>query len=386
MSGDGAAAATAGDAAGAEAAAAVAASLSAAATTATAGGPSADDLRRAGNEHFVAKRYAEAAEVYSQAIAKDPVDHLLYGNRSAAYHAIGRFDEALSDANMAVRISPRWLKGYHRQGAALASLGRERAAATAYGEAMRVERPAPAWVKEQHAKWTAAADAADRERAVTSVDGWMAVFRHIRDIRLRLACLAHFWNDAGKPVRFAVFKKFFELVSPSGEAGSAEVVSRFDAEQMRELPLDNYADITLPAPWLAFFHDAGAETQPEVFARMWTECTSQEQELIMKDISFFFTHANGEGEGEGEGEGAGGAGEAGAVAPPAAPTASGGAGSGGKKAKRRRNKKGKGGDSAGGGAAAAGAAAAAVSAPAARAGVKDDVGAGGGAPPGTGGR
>lgn len=36
---------------------------------------------RRGNEHFVAKRYAEAVQCYSQAIAKNASNHVLFGNR-----------------------------------------------------------------------------------------------------------------------------------------------------------------------------------------------------------------------------------------------------------------------------------------------------------------
>ena len=39
--------------------------------------------------------------------------------RSAAYIRVGAFDKALSDANSARDLNPRWAKAYYRQGVAL---------------------------------------------------------------------------------------------------------------------------------------------------------------------------------------------------------------------------------------------------------------------------
>lgn len=42
----------------------------------------------------------------------------------------------------------------------------------------------------------------------------------LADKRLRLAVLAHFWNESEQPERFAVFHKFMEVVSASSNAGA----------------------------------------------------------------------------------------------------------------------------------------------------------------------
>jgi stress-induced-phosphoprotein 1 len=58
-----------------------------------------------------------------QAIELDPQNHVLYSNRSACYASLKEFNKALEDANVCVRLSPQWSKGYGRKGAALHGLG-----------------------------------------------------------------------------------------------------------------------------------------------------------------------------------------------------------------------------------------------------------------------
>ena len=64
----------------------------------------------------------EAIKMYSQAIAGDENDHTLFGNRSAAFLAVGLLEKALWDAEKAVKLKPDWAKGYYRMGCALESL------------------------------------------------------------------------------------------------------------------------------------------------------------------------------------------------------------------------------------------------------------------------
>eukprot|EP00729_Bicosta_minor_P028442 gene28442-774_t len=44
-----------------------------------------DALKKTGNTSFSAKRFREAAAVYTRALAQDPFNHVLYSNRSACY-------------------------------------------------------------------------------------------------------------------------------------------------------------------------------------------------------------------------------------------------------------------------------------------------------------
>lgn len=55
-------------------------------------------LKDQGNKAFAAKRYDEAIEIFTQAIALDPSNHVLYSNRSAAKAGKKMWAEALADA------------------------------------------------------------------------------------------------------------------------------------------------------------------------------------------------------------------------------------------------------------------------------------------------
>ena len=55
-------------------------------------------LKDKGNKAFAAKNYDEAIDLFSQAIALDPQNHVLYSNRSAAKAGKKQWTEALEDA------------------------------------------------------------------------------------------------------------------------------------------------------------------------------------------------------------------------------------------------------------------------------------------------
>lgn len=63
------------------------------------------------------------SEKFSQAIAIESNNHILYSNRSAVYSSQGDYQKALEDANKATEIKPDWSKGYLRKGAALRGQG-----------------------------------------------------------------------------------------------------------------------------------------------------------------------------------------------------------------------------------------------------------------------
>lgn len=214
----------------------------------------------------------------------------LFGNRSAALHSLGKHEEALADAEEAIRLNPGWAKGYHRKGVALISLERPREAAVAYATANEVERPAPGWVKTQLDLCSRLVEEASAKEPITTVDGWISVFRSISDQRKRLACFATFWNLAGQESRFAIFSAFFDFVAPKGKS---EILAKYTVDMMRPLPMDNYEDVTLPKTWVEFYAGCvgATEQQVAIFQQMWSSCTRAEHELIIKDITFFFDPA-----------------------------------------------------------------------------------------------
>lgn len=63
------------------------------------------------------------SDKFTQAIAIEPENHILYSNRSAVYAAQSEFQKALDDAEKATEIKPDWSKGWSRKGAAARGLG-----------------------------------------------------------------------------------------------------------------------------------------------------------------------------------------------------------------------------------------------------------------------
>ena len=59
----------------------------------------AEQLKAQANKAFSAKDYPEAIKLYSDAIALDPTNNVLYSNRSAAKSGAKDYQGALEDAN-----------------------------------------------------------------------------------------------------------------------------------------------------------------------------------------------------------------------------------------------------------------------------------------------
>ncbi|MBN3300062.1 LONF3 protein, partial [Amia calva] len=89
-------------------------------------------LRQEGNALYAEKRVEGAWEKYNEAVQLAPRDHVLFSNRSQINSSLGNFEEALSDAEMACRLQPLWLKGRLRKAQVLATLRKTEEALTEY--------------------------------------------------------------------------------------------------------------------------------------------------------------------------------------------------------------------------------------------------------------
>ncbi|CAF1148590.1 unnamed protein product [Adineta steineri] len=99
----------------------------------------AEELKLKANEAFQANKNDEAIDLYSQAIALDEKNHVLFSNRSAAYTKLGKYEDALKDAEECITLKPDFTKGYSRKGAALSFLKRYDEAINVYEEGLKID-------------------------------------------------------------------------------------------------------------------------------------------------------------------------------------------------------------------------------------------------------
>lgn len=96
-------------------------------------------MKAKGNAALLAGQFGEAVNFYTEAIALDPQNHVLYSNRSAAHAKAEEWTEALADAEKTVEINPKWARGYSRVGAAHHGLAQYDEAVEAYKKGLELE-------------------------------------------------------------------------------------------------------------------------------------------------------------------------------------------------------------------------------------------------------
>jgi stress-induced-phosphoprotein 1 len=113
-------------------------------------------LKDLGNKAFAVKDYDKAIDLFSQAIAADQKNHVLWSNRSAAKAGKKDWSGALADADevcfsylipilfqpngvQCVKLNPSWGKGWARKGAALHGARNYDEAITAYNTGLALE-------------------------------------------------------------------------------------------------------------------------------------------------------------------------------------------------------------------------------------------------------
>lgn len=92
-----------------------------------------------GNAALSSEDFETAVKHYTEAIALDPSNHVLYSNRSAAHAKAENYAAALEDAIKTVELNPTWSKGYSRKGSALAYMGKFDEAIATYQKGLELE-------------------------------------------------------------------------------------------------------------------------------------------------------------------------------------------------------------------------------------------------------
>uniref|UniRef100_A0A8C8EI85 Tetratricopeptide repeat protein 31 n=1 Tax=Oncorhynchus tshawytscha TaxID=74940 RepID=A0A8C8EI85_ONCTS len=97
------------------------------------------ELAVIGNQFASSGHFDMAVKYFTDAIKYNPAEFRLFGNRSFCYEKIQDYEKALADAELALNMSPGWVKGLYRKGRALAGLKRYDEAAQALKEVLRLD-------------------------------------------------------------------------------------------------------------------------------------------------------------------------------------------------------------------------------------------------------
>lgn len=94
-----------------------------------------------GNQYFKTGCFEKAIECYSQGIENEGHQvglHFLFGNRSLCFFKLGKFSEALADAQTSISLEPRYEKGHLLVGKCLLSLKKYKEAREAFLNGLRI--------------------------------------------------------------------------------------------------------------------------------------------------------------------------------------------------------------------------------------------------------
>uniref|UniRef100_F6XJ31 DnaJ homolog subfamily C member 7 n=2 Tax=Ornithorhynchus anatinus TaxID=9258 RepID=F6XJ31_ORNAN len=99
----------------------------------------AEAFKEQGNAFYANKDYHEAFNCYTRAIDMCPKNASYYGNRAATLMMLGRFREALGDAQQSVRLDDSFVRGHLREGKCHLSLGNAMAARRSFQKVLDLD-------------------------------------------------------------------------------------------------------------------------------------------------------------------------------------------------------------------------------------------------------
>ena len=103
----------------------------------------AESYKLEGNKAMGSKAYQDAIEQYTKAIELNPHNAIYFSNRAAAYSSTREHEKAISDANKALEVDPKYSKAYSRLGLAHYALGDAHASMEAYKNGLAIEGDKP---------------------------------------------------------------------------------------------------------------------------------------------------------------------------------------------------------------------------------------------------
>ncbi|KAH9982709.1 hypothetical protein BGW80DRAFT_1264648 [Lactifluus volemus] len=99
----------------------------------------AEKNKQAGNSLMNSKQYDKAIDAYTEAIKLDPSNPVYYSNRAAAHSSKGDHLSAVVDAEKAINVDSKFVRGYSRLGHAHYSIGDYEGAAAAYRRGLELD-------------------------------------------------------------------------------------------------------------------------------------------------------------------------------------------------------------------------------------------------------
>ncbi|VDB94316.1 unnamed protein product [Peniophora sp. CBMAI 1063] len=94
------------------------------------------ELKSKGNAYFVEKNYNEAVKAYSDALALDDSNAVLFCNRAASYLGLEQFGRAAQDATRATELDPKYTKAWSRLASAYHGIQEYGRSASAWKQAI----------------------------------------------------------------------------------------------------------------------------------------------------------------------------------------------------------------------------------------------------------
>lgn len=133
------------------------------------------ELRKAGNELLKQNRTGAALAKYTEGIAEDPNNYVLYSNRGAVFTTINDIDSAIKDLEKATELEPKYETGWTRLGFAYLAVGKAFKSVEAYSKAIKLadeKKMVPQYLK----KLCAALDLAEQRAKANGVNSNLAQF------------------------------------------------------------------------------------------------------------------------------------------------------------------------------------------------------------------